>query len=161
MSASFDIVLSKTLAPDTVAAALSHLIPVGLSVDVRTDIADLPDEPGAIWAVVYETDDPDWPCQLSVLACRDECELGSYPDLRIADYFSKQLGVDSLCGTYPFAGDLDPHDPYWSLACVGGQWHLASTEGTRLMGPYTDGVQKFPGSDQVRLVRSVCVPEFA
>jgi hypothetical protein len=159
-SESFDIVLSKTLAPDATAGAISNLIPSGLRVDVRTDIADLPDEPGAVWAVVYETNDPDWPCYLSVLVCADACELGAYPDLRIAEYFSRQFDVSSLCSTYPFAGDLDPQDPYWSLACIGGQWHLASTCGTRLMGPYTDGVREFPGSNQVRLVRSVSVPEF-
>jgi hypothetical protein len=161
MSASSDIVLSKTFAPDALAAALTDLIPGGMRVDVRTDIADLPDEPGAIWAVVYETDDPEWPCHLSILACSAECGLGPYPGLRIAAYFSKQFGVNSLCGTYPFVGDLDPYDPYWSLACVDGRWHLASTAGTRLMGSYTDGVQEFPGGESVRLVRAVSVPEFA
>lgn len=90
---------------------------------------------------------------------RDECKLGPYPDLRIAAKLWKKFGANSLCGTYPFVGDLDPHDPYWSLACVGGQWYLASTCGTRLMGPYTDAVREYPGEDTIRLVRPIVVPD--
>jgi hypothetical protein len=161
MTASFDIILSKTLGPSQLTNALTSMIPSGLRVDVRPRIADLPDEPGTIWAVIDETEDSKWPCVVSVLACRDECGLGPYPDLRIAEQLWKQFGIDSLCGTYPFVGDFDPFDPYWSLACIGGEWHLASTSGTRLMGPYTDGIRCFPGSAAVRLVRSVSVPRLA
>jgi hypothetical protein len=96
---------------------------------------------------------------LNVLVCRVECGLGPYPDLRIAAGLWERFGADALCGTNPFAGELDPHDPYWSLACVGGQWYLASTAGTRLMGPYTDGTREFVGDEAVRLVRPVAVPE--
>jgi hypothetical protein len=159
VSESFDIVLSKPLAPETIAAALAGLIPRGLRVDVRRDMAELRDEPGAVWALVGSTDDPAWPCVLNVLVCRDECELGPYPDLRVAVHLWEQFGADALCGTYPFAGELDPHDPYWSLACVGGRWYLASTAGSRLMGPYTDGVRTFPGDEAVRMVRPVVVPD--
>jgi hypothetical protein len=158
MTASFDIILSKKLGASQIADALTSLIPDGMRVDVQSDIADLPDAPGAIWAVVNETEDSEWPCLVSVLACRDECGLDPYPDLRIAEQLRKQLGVDSLCGTYPFVGDLDPSDPYWSLAYVGGRWYLASTFGTRLMGPSTDGIRIVGGSESVRLVRSVSVP---
>jgi hypothetical protein len=159
VSESFNIVLSKPLTPDALAAALTELIPPGLRVDVRRDVADLPDEPGAVWATVDSTDDSAWPCVLNVHVCRAECRLGPYPDLRVAARLWERFGTDALCGTYPFAGELDPHDPYWSLACVGGQWYLASTCGTSLMGPYTDGVRKFPGEEAVRLVRPVAVPE--
>lgn len=62
-------------------------------------------------------------------------------------------------GTYPFAGELDPDDPYWSLACIKGRWYLVSTEGMRLMGPYTDGVEEFLGDEMVRLVRPVSLPD--
>ena len=158
MSESFDIVLSRLLTPSDIAAALADLIPSGLRVDVQSSVDGLPHEPGAIWAIASGTDDPDWPCVLNVLACCTECELGPYPDLRIAAHLWERFGVDALCGTYPFAGELAPHDPYWSLACVGGQWHLASTAGTRLMGPYTDGTCEFPGTDPVRLVRPLVVP---
>jgi hypothetical protein len=154
----FDIVLSKLLAPGDITAAFADLIPAGLRVAVRRDIADLPDEPGAVWAVVSSTNDPAWPCILNVLACRDECGLGPYPDLRVAARLWELFGADALCGTYPFAGELDPFDPYWSLACIGGRWYLASTSGTRLMGPYSDGVSEFPGDEAIRLVRSVAVP---
>lgn len=158
MAASFDIVLSRRLVPSDLTDVLTALIPRGLRVDIGSSIADLPDRPGAIWAVVSETQDSEWPCLVSVWACHDECGLEPYPDLRIAEHLWKQIGVDSLCGTYPFARNLDPHDPYWSLACVGGRWHLASTEGTRLMGPYTDGIRHFAGDKSVRLVRPVSVP---
>jgi hypothetical protein len=159
MSESFDIVLSKLLGPDELAVALACLITPGLRVDVRRDIGDLPEAPGAIWAVVGTTEDQAWPCVLNVLACSEECGLGPYPDLRIAVKLWDQFGTNSLCGTYPFAGDLDPYDPYWSLACISGQWFLASTAGTRLMGPYTDGIREFPGDEIVRLVRPVAIPD--
>ncbi|VTR99439.1 hypothetical protein [Tuwongella immobilis] len=159
LSTSFDIMLSKPLAPDDLAAALADLIPPSLRVDVRWDIADLIDEPGALWALVGDTHDPAWPRVLSVLVCREECGLGPYPDLRVAVRLWERFGADALCGTYPFAGERDPNDPYWSLACIGGRWYLASTCGTRLMGPYTDGTRVFPGDEAVRLVRPVAVPE--
>ena len=57
MAESFDIVLSKPLTPDDLASGFADLIPLGLRVDVRPDMADLPDEPGAIWALVGSTDD--------------------------------------------------------------------------------------------------------
>lgn len=159
MSESFDIVLSKLLDPVDLAAAIAELLPLGLRVHVRRNIADLPDEPVAVWATVSDTDDPTWPCVLDVHVFRPDCGLRPYPDLRIAWQLWERFGADALCGTYPFAGELDPHDPYWSLACVDGQWYLASTSGTRLMGPYTDGIRTFPGEESIRLVRQVAVPE--
>lgn len=159
VSESFDIVLSKPIAPDDLVAALAELIPPGLRVDVRRDVADLPDEPGAVSATVSGTDDPAWPCILKVHMFGEKCRLGPYPDLRIAAYLWERFGADALCDTYPFVGELDAHNPYWSLACVGGRWHLASTSGTRLMGPHTDGTREFPGDAAIRLVRPVAVPE--
>ena len=153
MSESFDIVLSKPLAPDAIAAALADLIPPSLRVDVRADMADLPAEPGAVLAVVRPTDDPAWPCLLDVLLCRRECGLGPYPDLRIAARLGERFGADELCGTYPFAGDFDPHDPYWALACVGGRWYVASTVNARFE------VGEAVPDEGVRLVRPVTVPE--
>ena len=159
MSESFVIVLSKPLGPDDLATTVADLIPPGMRVDVRQNIADLPEEPGAVWATVSDTHDPLWPCVLNVHVFRPECGLWPYPDLRIAAQLWERFGTDALCGTYAFVGELDPHDPYWSLACVGGQWYLASTDGTRLMGPYTDGTRDFPGDEAIRLVRPVVVPE--
>ncbi len=159
MAGSFDIVLSKMLAPGEIVAALAELIPAGLQVDVRQDMAELPDELGAVWALVGNTDDPAWLCVFKVLVCHDDCGLGPYPDLLVASKLWERFGADALCSTYPFVGELDPDDPYWSLACLGGRWYLVSTAGTRLMGPYTDGVNEFPGNDAVRLVRPVAVPD--
>ena len=73
--------LSYTAAGDP---TLTGLIPFGLRVDVRPSVAELPDEPGAIWATVGETDDPEWPSVVNFLSCGDECDLGPFPDLRIA-----------------------------------------------------------------------------
>jgi hypothetical protein len=159
MAESFDIVLSKPLAPSDIAAAFADLIPAGLRIDVRLDLADLPAEPGAVWALVGGTDDPAWPCVLNVLVCRDECGLGPYPDLRVASRLCERFGADSLCGTYPFVGELDPHDPFWSLACFGGHWHLASTVNARFMWPDTDDVRERLSEEGVRLVRPVAIPE--
>jgi hypothetical protein len=158
MSHSFDLVLSKSLTPDEVVTTLAELVPAGLRVDVGREMSDLPDQAGAIRALVEDTDDPDWACVLNFLVCADECGLGPYPDLRIADCLFRRLGINALCSIYDFAGELDPYDPYWSLACIGGDWFLASTSGTALMGPYTDGVQSFAGDDKVRLVRPIEIP---
>ncbi len=160
MGECFDVVVSAPLGPADFAAALASLLPAGFRIDVAREMSGLPDEPGAVWALVGETDDPDWPCVFNCLVCREECGLGPYPDLRVAARIWELFGADSLCGVYPFAGDLDPHDPYWSLACVGGRWHLASTCDTRLMGPYSDGAREVPGSEKVRLVQPVDVPAF-
>lgn len=158
MGQTFHLVLSKSLRPDDVAKTLAEIVPPGLRIDIGQEISDLPDEAGAIWALVCSTDDPDWPCVLNFLVYADECGLGPCPDLRIADWLFHRLGINSLCGTYDLAGKLDPYDPYWSLACVGGNWFLASTCGTVLMGPYTDGVQSFSGDEKVRLIRPVEIP---
>jgi hypothetical protein len=159
MGTSFDIVLSRPLDPEEVTDALVQLLPLGLRIGVRRTVDELPDEPGAFRAIVVPTQDPDWPCSLNCLACGDECALGAYPELRVADWLSRRLGVDCLCDTYPFVGDLDPHNPYWWLACIRGEWYLADASGSRLMGPYTDGSQTFPGDEPVRLVRAVTLPE--
>lgn len=156
MGTNFDIVLSRHVLPREATAALAELLP-GLRIDVANSFSELPDEPGELWATIEPTHDPDWPCSLNCV-CRDECGLGEYPDLRVADWLSRRLVVNCLCGVYPFAGDLDPQDPYWWLACVGGAWHLADADGTRLMGPYTDGSHTFPGDQPVRLVRPVSLP---
>ena len=80
-------------------------------------------------------------------------------ELRVAVGLRERFGADALCGTCPFAGELDPYDPYWSLAYINDRWYLASTAGTRLMGPYSDGVREFPGDEAVKLVRPVAVPD--
>ncbi len=157
MGGSFDIVLSRRIAPEEAAKALAELLP-GRRIDVARTWAELPDEPGILWATIEQTLDPDWPCSLNCV-CRDEPGLGACPELRVADWLCRQLGINCLCGVYPFAGDIDPHDPYWWLACVGGEWHLADADGSRLMGPYTDGARTFPGDQAVRLVRPVALPE--
>jgi hypothetical protein len=158
-SESFEIVFSKVLSPTDFSGALAELLPPGLRIDVKQEIGELPDNPGAIWAVVGSTNDPNWPCLLECLVCSNECGLGQYPDLRIADFLSRRLEVDSICSTCEFVGGLDPQDPFWSLACVGGTWYLADTFGTGLMGPYTDGAKTFPGSNKVRLIRPVEFPK--
>jgi hypothetical protein len=158
MSDSFEIVLSRPLAPADLVAALVELLPTGLRVDVAEDISGLPSDPGAILACVRYTGDPDWPCVFECFADRKECGLGPYPDLRIAERLWQRFATNSLCCIYPFAGDLDPHDPYWSLACIEGRWYLASTLGTRLMGPYDGGIAEFPGGAKIRIIRRVTVP---
>lgn len=158
MSIFFDVVLSRTLSPEEITAALADLLPSGLQIDVKRGMEELPDEPGAVRAIVGPTNDPDWPCVVNVLVCSDDCGLGRYPDLSIASWFSCRLDVNSLCDTHDLVAGLDQHDPYWSLACIGGRWYLASTSGTPLMGPYTDGLQTFPGDEKVQLLRNIELP---
>jgi hypothetical protein len=146
----FEITLSSTLTPDNIAAAFSRLIPTGLKIDVFPE-TDTPEEVGAIWAYLGETNDPAWPCIVNVIY-GDECELGAYPDLRVAEYLYTSFGCNVLCDTYPFVGDLDPYDPYWSIAYVEGQWYLADTVDTLLMGQET-------GTTAVKLVRPITIPD--
>lgn len=157
MSESFDIIFSKVLTPEDITAILSEKMPRHLRIDVGREMADLPGEPGSVWGLVESTNDPDWPCVFSCMVYQEDCGFGPYPDLRIASWLYQQ-GVDSLCGTYEFAGMLDPHDPYWSLACIGGRWYLASTAGTRLMGPYTDGTSESIGNDKIQIERPIELP---
>ncbi len=88
----------------------------------------------------------------------DNSRLGKYPDLRLAEALSIRFGVKLLCDTNGLIPGLDPHDPYWSLAHVDGNWYLADTYDTRLMGPYTDGTTTFPGDQKVRLKQRVELP---
>jgi hypothetical protein len=161
MRTSFDIIISKNLSDGALVRALEELLPEGVRVDVARGAADLPTDPGAFWASLESTCDPRWPVSLGCSVVAAACDLRSYPDLKIAGWLAKRLGVDSLCGTYPFAGELDPLDPYWFLACVDGRWHLASAAGTKLMGAYSDGsgtIPEIPGRETVRLVRAVELP---
>jgi hypothetical protein len=150
----FSLTLSKILTTDTIVANFRHLIPAGLKIDVFSAL-DTPDEVGAIWAWLDETEDPAWPCVVNVI-CSQECQLGAYPDLRLAEELSQHSGCQVLTETYPFAGDLDPHDPYWALAYVEGQWYLADTVNTPLMGPDMDGQE---GTGAVKLVRPITIPD--
>jgi hypothetical protein len=148
----FEITLSSVLTADDIAAAFSRLIPTGLKIDVFPE-TDTPEEVGAIWAYLEETDDLNWPCSVNVIY-GDECELGAYPDLRVAEYLYTYFGCNVLCGTYPFVGDLEPQDPYWALAYVNGQWYFADTCDTPLMGfDLVSGID-----DEVRLIRPITVP---
>ncbi len=129
---------------------LADHIPSGLRVEISTSLNTFPDEPGAIFGTLSGTDDPAWPCLFDCFICRSECGLGPYPDLHVASLAWERFGLDALCSTYPFVGNLDPADPYWSLALVGGRWFLASTCGTRLMSDEDRG--------SIRLIRPVVVP---
>ncbi len=146
----FDIALSKALSASEVAAALVDLLPKGLRIDVVQDIDRLQCEAAAILAEVNDSDDPAWPCILTVYVCREDSQLTPYPDLRIAGHLWRRFGTDALCDTYSFAGELDPQDPYWALALVEGRWHLASTVHTKLMDERATG--------SIKLIRDVEVP---
>ena len=150
MQTSFNIVLSRPLSGDDLAEAIDELVPDGFGIIVAADAADLPDNHAPFWAVVQTSDDPAWPCVLDVFGCGEELLLGSFPDLRIAAHLADRFGVDALCGTYPFVGALDAHDPFWSLALVGGRWYLASTVETKLMDDRATG--------SIKLIREIEVP---
>jgi hypothetical protein len=159
---SFSVVVSRSLSVAEVAAAFVDVIPPGLPLVVQPDGADVPDDMGSLWATLQCTADPAWPLALVVHHVADECGLGSCPDLRIAEWFGDRFGVDALCDVDPSVCVVDPHDPYFSLARVGGSWYLASTAGTRLMGPYlvvrADGAgEQEPGDEPVKLIRPVVV----
>ena len=141
MTIMFRLTVSRALTVADVVAAFMDLMPPGLRVAVRPDGADVPDdvESLSLWAGLKPTEDQAWPLDLEVYVY--EFDLGPYPDLRAAEHVAERLGVDVLCGVCPSLVDVDPRDPYYALALVGGRWHLASTAWTRLTGPYTEPVK--------------------
>ncbi|MEU6227975.1 hypothetical protein [Streptomyces sp. NPDC047042] len=159
MTIMFSITVSRPLTVAEVVAAFVALTPPGLQLVVQPPGADVPDDMGSLWAGLEPTEDPAWPLGLVVHAY--ECDLGPYPDLRLAEHIGERFGADVLCGVDPSLVDVDPWDPYQALALVGGRWYLASTAGTRLMGPYTscgaDGFRNEPGDEPVKLIRPVAV----
>jgi len=155
MTDMFTVAVSRPLAVGDVVAMFAELIPPGLPIVVQAAGADVPDDVGSLWARLEPTEDPVWPLDLVMWV--HECDLGPYPDLRVAELLAERFGVDVLCGVDPAVVDVDPHDPFYSLALIGGRWYLASTAGTRLMGPYTDGIREEPGDEPVKLIRPVVV----
>lgn len=155
----FSITVSRPLTVADVAAVFVAFTPPGAQLVVQPPGADVPDDMGSLWAILEPTEDPAWPLGLVVHVY--ECDLGPYPDLRLAEHIGERFGVDVLCGVHPSLVDVDPYDPYYALALVGGRWHLASTAGTRLTGPYTvcdaDGFRNEPGDEPVELIRPVVV----
>ncbi|MFB7473576.1 hypothetical protein [Kitasatospora sp. NPDC056184] len=156
----FSITVSRALSVADVAAVFAELVPPGLPLAVQPPGADVPDGIGGLWAILEPTEDPAWPLGLVVHVYA--CDLGPYPDLRFAEHIGERLGVDVLCGVDPSFVEVDPQDPYYSLALVGGRWYLAGTAGTRLWGPYSvrgaDGrLREEPGGEAVRLLRPVVV----
>jgi hypothetical protein len=105
---SFDIALSRPLTVEQFAAAVGHLA-------------------STLHVTVQATDDVCWPCTISCQWQPATPDLEPYPDLRIAAELWKQYRVNSLCDVYPFAGEFDPHDPYWWLACIDGQRRIPSS----------------------------------
>ncbi|MEU0407698.1 hypothetical protein ABZ307_07680 [Streptomyces griseorubiginosus] len=155
----FSLTVSRPLSVAEVVAAFVALAPSGLRLVVQPPGADVPDDMGSLWAVLEPTEDPAWPLGLVVHV--HECDLGPYPDLRLAEHLGERFGMDVLCGVDASLVEVDPHDPYYALALVGGSWYLASTAGTRLMGPYTvcdaGDLRNEPGDEPVKLLRPVVV----
>ena len=122
-SDSFEITLSVTVAPEQVMQALAALVPSGTRVAVQ---AEFPDSLGGVWVEIIESGaDTNWPCFLSI-SCLGVSGLSPQLDLQLAQELWERFGVDSICSTHPFVEHgPDPHDPFWALACVKGQWHLA------------------------------------
>ena len=156
----FNIILSRVLTAVDLADIFSRLIPDGLRIDVFPE-SDTPEEVGAIWAHMEDTNDPDWPCSVMVIHHGDECELGSYPDLRVAEYIQQCFGCNVLCTIYyPFMNISNPQDPYWALVRVSGQWYFADTCDTPLMGFDLVGTEEedIHVTDKVELIRPITVP---
>ncbi|MCH0566593.1 MULTISPECIES: hypothetical protein [unclassified Streptomyces] len=155
MARMFNMAFSRSLTVDDVVAMLGEVVPPGTQLLVQDGDWDVPDEVTGLWARLRDTGDPAWPLALEVLVC--PCDLGPYPDLRVAEHIGARLGMDVLCDVDPAVCEVDPSDPYYVLALVGGRWFLASTAGTRFAGPYTDGSREWPGDKAVALIRPVVV----
>ena len=153
MTVMFSITVSRSLTVDHVVDVFEDWIPTGVQLVVQPDDADVPDNTGDLWIRLVDNEDPRWPLSLDVVGGYD-CGLGPHPDLRVAEHMGERLGVDVLCGVDPSVSDVDPSDPYYRLALVGGRWYLASVAFTRLTGQDTaDSLH----DESVKLIRPVVV----
>ncbi|MFI5532015.1 hypothetical protein ACIA8O_26125 [Kitasatospora sp. NPDC051853] len=150
----FSITVSRALGVADVRATFEESVRPGLRTVVELDGGGPPDLTGDLWVGLVVTTDPAWPLSLDVLGA-DDCGLGPHPDLRVAERLAECHGVDVLCGVDPAFVDVDPQDPYYRLALVGGRWYLASTAGTRLAGPYAAPDEDGFRDDPVELIRQV------
>lgn len=157
MNESFDIVLPRAASPEEIRLALSSSVP-SESLRVQASAVELTFEPNIFSATVDATADPLWPCAVFVWVCPSELGMGKHPELRVAFELCYALKCDALCGVQSFVEGIDPRDPYYSTAYVDGNWYLASTVGTPLMGPHTDGTKSFSGDASIRLVRLLNIP---
>ncbi|MET8830201.1 hypothetical protein ABZX40_32110 [Streptomyces sp. NPDC004610] len=146
----FSLTLSRPLSVADVVALLAALAPPGLRLLVQPPGAEVPDDIRGVWVTLEPTRDPAWP--LGLVVHTDAFDLGPYPDLRLAEHIAERFGADVLCGAEPSLAGVDPDDPYYALALVGGRWHLASTAFTRL---HASGEE--PDDEPVMLIRPVAV----
>jgi hypothetical protein len=158
MSSGFEMALSRRFAAADLEVAVTGVLPGGIHVNIADGMSGLPEEPSDFWAILLPTDDPAWPQVLSCMVARETCNLGKYPDLRLANQLFKVQRVNALCCAADFIDSIDQRDPYHALAHIDGSWYVASTAGTRLEGPYSDGRRKFAGEAPVKLVRRVELP---
>ncbi len=145
----FAVGVSLPLTTAQLLAALRRLV----GGERRVDLRDAPPESGAdIVATVVAGDETCVPRTL--FECWSDAgleELGPYPDLRFAVELWRAYGADSYCDFYRFADSgLNPRNSKRFLACVSGQWWLA----TAVLPPGATG----PGGETVRLVRRIEVP---
>lgn len=141
----FALAVSLPLTAEQLAAVLRRLVGGGR----RIDFQDAPSGSDAdIVAAVVAVDDPRMPRLFECWSYAGLEELGPYPDLRFAVELWRAFGADLQCDFHPFADDgLAPRDPHRFLACVQGQWWVATVDVLRLTG-----------REDVRLVRPVEVP---
>jgi hypothetical protein len=145
----FGLGVSLPLTTELLLAALRRL----LGGQRRVDLSGSPSESGAdILATVDAGDEASVPRTL--FECWSDAgleALGPYPDLRFAVELWRAYGADSYCDFYSFADSgLNPRNSKHFLACVSGQWWLA----TAVLPPGATG----PGCESVRLVRRIEVP---
>ncbi|MEV7289520.1 hypothetical protein AB0O01_34070 [Streptomyces sp. NPDC093252] len=146
----FSLTVSRPLSVADVVALFAALAPPGLPLLVQPPGGEVPDDVRGVWVTLEPTRDPAWPLSLAVHV--HEFDLGPHPDLRLAEHIAARFRADVLCGAEPALTGVDPDDPYYALALVGGRWHLASTAFTRL---HASGEE--PDDEPVMLIRPVAV----
>lgn len=144
----FGLSVSLPLTPEQFAVVFRRLVGSGRRVDFRNP----PSGPETdIVADVVAVDDPYMP---RLFECSSDAgleDLGPYPDLRFAVELWRAYGADSQCQFYPFADHgPDPRDLHRFLACVKGQWWLATVDLPRSL--------RMPTNADVTLVRPVELP---
>jgi hypothetical protein len=151
---SFELIVSKPCTANEVQSVLIAILP-GLRIDVVDALENVPEEWGNIVVHLKPTNDSYWPVAISFLCFPDSSAIGEQPALRLAEEFASRIGADVLTDLQGLFPEHDPHDPYYWLALVNGEWYLADAVDTPLMGPYSDGTKSFPGESKVKLVRLV------
>ncbi|MEZ5944883.1 MAG: hypothetical protein R3C18_26160 [Planctomycetaceae bacterium] len=145
----FELIASDNVLPDQIATVIADLCP-GLTIallDSDTENAD-------VYFSLTKTDDVDWPVLIYISTLHPPLSFDTGA-VTFAEALHEKLKLDCITDTCGLVFGLDPHDPYWALAHINGQWHFASTCGMAIDGPYMDGETEVAEICKIKLLSEI------